>query len=133
MKTILIATIIQFILGALWYSPALFGKWWMQIMEATQYSKEELKAMQKQMAPFYVLQFLLTIIYTGALFFFFPYGEMFNWNQYIIAGIIWVGIIMPVQVSGVIWGNTKKKFWFKQIFVMASYQLVSIMIAAAIL
>jgi hypothetical protein len=64
---IIVASIAQFILGALWYSPLLFGKWWMQIMECTHLSKEELKKMQAKMTPFYGLQFLLTILFTWEL------------------------------------------------------------------
>lgn len=132
---ILFATLAQFVLGAVWYSPLMFGKWWMDIMEANSLSQEELKKMQKEMTPYYLLQFIITLVFTFVLsiFIHYLYIANTNFNPYTIAGLIWVGFILPMQISGVVWANTKKKFWAKQIFVMASFQLVGIMLAAFIL
>ncbi len=124
------ATVAQFILGGLWYSPLMFGKWWMQITEATHLSKEELQGLQKSMMPFYGLQFLLTLVTTFVLAAFIGYTNM---SAYAVAWWVWFGFIAPTQISTVVWGNTKKKFWMKQIFVMLSMQLVGIMLAALIL
>jgi hypothetical protein len=129
---ILVATILQFILGAVWYSPLMFGKWWMEIMEVAHIPKEELKKMQKEMTPFYLLQLVLTITSTTVLAMFLQ-GLPSLWNPYGIAFFVLLGFIVPTQVSGVVWANTKKKFWVKQIFVMVSMQLVGIMLATWIL
>jgi hypothetical protein len=129
---ILVATILQFILGAVWYSPLMFGKWWMEIMEVTHIGKEEIKKMQKEMAPFYVLQLILTFVYTTVLAMFL-YALPASWNSYGIAFFILLGFVIPTQISGVVWANTKKKFWVKQIFVMVSMQLVGIMLATWVL
>lgn len=133
--TIILATIVQFILGAVWYSPLMFGKWWMEIMECTHLSKEELEKLQKEMFPFYGLQFLLTLLSTYVLMMFVYYLGLANvgFHAYGVAGWIWLGFIFPTQVAGVIWANTKKKFWAKQIFIMGSYQIVALMITAYIL
>ncbi len=130
-----IAAIAQFILGALWYSPLMFGKWWMEIMEVTTIPKEEMQRMQKAMAPFYGLQLILTILFTLVLAMFIHYLQMANvgFHAYGVAGWIWLGFIVPTQVAGVVWANTKRKFWIKQIFVMTSYQLVGLMLAAFVL
>ncbi len=125
---VLIATVAQFILGALWYSPLMFGKWWVQIMEVTYLSKQELQKMQKGMLPFYGLQFLLTVFTTFNLAYFM--SMMNYYSPYHVAFWIWSAFIAPIQIQTVVWGNTKKKFWIKQIFVMLSFQLVSIMVAA---
>lgn len=132
---IVVASLAQFILGALWYSPLMFGKWWMEIMEATNLPVEQVKRMQKEMAPFYGVQFLLTIIFTFVLAMFVYYLKMANvgFHAYGVAGWIWIGFVFPTQIAGVVWANTKKKFWVKQIFVMAGYQLVGLMLAAFIL
>ncbi|OGZ45787.1 MAG: hypothetical protein A3C84_00755 [Candidatus Ryanbacteria bacterium RIFCSPHIGHO2_02_FULL_48_12] len=133
--TILGATIAQFVLGAVWYSPLMFGRWWMEIMEATNLSKEELQKMQKDMAPLYGLQFLLSLVFTFVLAMFIQYLQMagVGFHAYGVAGWVWLGFIVPTQIAGVVWANTKKKFWAKQIFVMVSYQLVGMMLAAFIL
>lgn len=129
------AIIVQFILGALWYSPLLFGKWWMQIMEVSHLSNEELQKMQKGMAPFYIVQIALTVVSTFVLAIFIQYLQMANvgFHAYGVAGWIWLGFIAPTQIASVIWANTKKQFWCKQIFIMTSNQLVGLMITAFIL
>jgi hypothetical protein len=125
------ATLAQFVLGALWYSPLMFGKWWMQFMECDTLPPEELKKMQKAMMPFYFLQLLLTLFTTISFANLVPYVPAFS--IYHIAFWIWIGFIFPLQISSVVWANTKRKFWLKQIFVMATNQLASIMLAAWIL
>lgn len=128
---VILATIAQFILGALWYSPLLFGKWWMEIMEMTKVSKEELKKLQQGMGPFYLLQLLLSFTATATLAYFSTLISDFN--IYYLALTLWLGFIIPTQISGVIWANTKKKYWLKQIFIMATNQLCSVLLAALIL
>ncbi len=125
------ATVAQFVLGAIWYSPLMFGKWWMQIMECTSLSKEELKKMQKEMSPFYLLQLLLTFFTTVSLANLMPFVT--GLSLYKLAFWIWFGFIVPVQIASVVWANTKRKFWLKQIFVMISMQLAGLMMAAWIL
>ena len=127
---IIVASIAQFILGALWYSPIIFGKWWMEIMEVNNISREKLQEMQKKMAPFYALQFFLTVFSTFALV---NLAAATSFSLYHVAFWIWISFIVPTQISTVLWGNTKKRFWAKQIFVMASYQIVGLMLAAWIL
>ncbi len=125
------AVVAQFILGAVWYSPLLFGKWWMQIMECTEMPPAELKKLQKEMAPFYGLQLLLTILTTLSLTTLMTLIPQFS--PYYTAFFVWLGFIVPTQIAGVIWANTERKFWLKQMFVMVSYSIVGLMLAAWIL
>lgn len=132
---ILIATVAQFILGAVWYSPLMFGNTWMQIMEVTQLSKDELQKMQKEMAPFYIVQIVLTVLFTFVLAMSIYYLKQANvgFHAYGVAGWVWLGFVAPTQISCVIWANTKRRFWFKQIAIMAGCQLVGLMMTAFIL
>ncbi len=127
---IIIATLAQFVLGGLWYSPLLFGKWWMEIMGVTHLGKEEMQKKQKEMGPFYLLQMFLTLVFTFALTIMLI---LMPFNPYTSALVLLVGFIIPTQISGVVWGNTPKKFWLKQIFVMVSYQFFGILLATFIL
>jgi hypothetical protein len=129
---VFIATVAQFILGAVWYSPLMFGKWWMQIMEKDKAPIEEIQKMQKEMAPFYGLQFVLAFVTTFMLAHYILYWAD-EASAYYVALMLLIGFIVPTQISGVVWANTKRKFWAKQIFVMVSYQFVGIMLAAWIL
>ncbi len=128
---ILVAAFVQFVIGGLWYSPLLFGKHWMKIMGVNHLPIEEIQKMQKEMGPFYVVQFALTILFTVALACTLTEAP----EDYGIptALKIWAGFIVPTQIAGVIWGNTKKAMWKCQILIMTSYQLVSIIVAAYIL
>lgn len=128
---IIIAAVVQFVLGALWYSPLLFGKVWMSIMEVSHYSKEELQKMQKSMMPFYGLQFLLTLwttFHLSRLSAVIPGLSIYN-----LALWLWLGFIVPIQIACVVWSSTKRKYWVKQISIMVSYQLVGILLAAFVL
>lgn len=128
--SILVASIAQFVLGAIWYSPLMFGKYWMQIMEFSG-TKEEMEKAQKEMIPFYLLQLLLTLIFTWELYQTLNSGT--SLNPYFLAFMMWFGYVMPTQVSAVIWSNTKKIFWKKQIFIMLGCSLVSMMLATFII
>lgn len=130
---ILVATVATFVLGALWYSPLMFGKLWMQIMEVTHLSKEELQKMQKEMTPFYLLQLVLTLITTFVLASNLSFNNLSGAAAYSYAFFMWLGYIAPVQIGTVLWGRTQKKFWIKQILVMVSYQLVAVLLSAWIL
>ncbi|MDB5204349.1 MAG: hypothetical protein JWP09_377 [Candidatus Taylorbacteria bacterium] len=127
---IIIATLAQFVLGALWYSPLMFGKWWMQIMGAENRTKEEMQKMQKEMVPFYLLQIFLTFVFTCALTIMLI---LMPFNPYTSALVLLIGFIIPTQIGGVIWGNTPKRLLAKQLFVMVSYQFFGIILATFIL
>lgn len=128
---VLIAALVSFVLGAVWHSPIMFGKWWAQIMGMDKLSKDELQKLQKDMGPFYGLQFILALVTMHAL------ANVLAWvpdmDPYTVALSLWAGFVVPIQIGSVIWGNTKKPFWAKQIFVMTMYQLVSILVAVTIL
>jgi hypothetical protein len=134
---VFVTAIIYFVLGAVWYSPLMFGKWWMEIMEhdPEKIGKAELEKMQKEMMPAYIAQFflaLLTItVLTHTIKFFMSMSSQFH--AFGVAGWIWLGFVFPIIISNVMWSQTKKKFWCKQIFVSATYQLVVFMIAAALI
>ncbi len=129
---VFVAALAQFVLGALWYSPLLFGKWWMQIMEKENMPMGEMKRMQKEMGPFYLLQFVLAFVSTFMLAHYILYWAD-EASAYFVALMLLIGFVIPTQISGVIWANTKKKFWLRQVFVMVSYQFVGMLLAAWIL
>jgi hypothetical protein len=130
---ILLAAVVQFVLGAVWYSPLLFGNVWMKIMNVDHYSKEELQKMQQSMMPFMALQFVLTLVTTFVLANNIAYAGLTGAAAYIYAGFMWFGYMMPVSVSSVIFGSTKRHFWLKQIGIMVGMQLVGILLATFIL
>lgn len=133
MAQIIIATVAQFILGMLWYSPLMFGKIWMSIMEVSHYSKEELQKMQKTMMPFMGVQFVLTFVTTWVLASNLTFSNITGSAAYVYALFMWFGYMMPVTVSSVIFGSTKRHNWLKQIWIMSGMQVIGILLAAFIL
>lgn len=125
---VLLMAVIAMIVGALWYSPLMFGNLWMKIMGADKYSKEEIAKMQKEMAPYYALQFGMSLLTMWVLYVITKWtgaGQGSVW----LAFFMWLGFVVPTQVSGVIWGSTPRKHWCNQIMIMMGAQLVIMLIA----
>lgn len=128
---IVIASVLQFICGAIWYS-ALFGKLWGQIHGFDKLSKEVQAAMMKSMGPMYAVQFIVTLVATTALSLLMAsVGDSFS--AYSLAALVWLGFVVPTQISAVIFGGTENKWMVKKIAVQAGASLVCIEVAAAVL
>lgn len=131
---VIVATVVQFVLGAIWYGP-LFGKAWMKIVGAENCTEEDMKKAQKQMAPFYLLQLIVTFVSTWILAMFIGYISTANvgLTAYCVAWLVWLGFLLPNVISGVIWSGTKRNLQFKQIAILGVFQLIAIMVSAWIL
>jgi len=127
---IILATVLQFIAGAIWYS-LLFGKQWGKIHGFDKLPKETQQKMAKAMGPFYGVQALLTLITSFVLAMFIAYQP--TWNAYAMAGFFWIGFVVPTQVSAVIFSNTERKFMFPKVAIQAGASIVCLEIAATIL
>lgn len=128
---ILVAAILQFVFGAVWYTP-VFGKVWGKIHGFDTYSKETQQEMMKGMVPLLGMQFVVTIVTTVVLAMFLA-GTTSPWSAYTFAGLCWLGFIVPTQVSAVLFGGTDPKWIVKKILIMAGAALGCMMIAAAVL
>lgn len=126
-----IATVLQFICGAIWYM-FIFGKTWGKIHGFDECTKEEQDVMRKGMGPFYVLQVVVTFVTTLVLALFVA-GLPLEWNIYGIAGFLWIGFVVPTQISAVIFGGTAPQWIFKKIGIMAGGSLICLMGAALVL
>jgi hypothetical protein len=128
---ILVASIAQFIIGAIWYMP-LFGGLWGRIHGFDIKSPEAQKEMQKGMMPLLAVQFIITVVMTFVLAI--VLGAMpASWNAYGMALHLWLGFIVPTQIGAVIFGGTEPKWVVKKIAVMAGAALVNILAATYIL
>ncbi len=113
---VLVATILQFIVGAVWYMP-IFGKAWGQIHGFNEHSPETQAQMQKEMMPLMVTQLIITIM-TTFVFAVLQGGFPANWNIFGLAGFFWIGFVVPTQIAAVIFGGTPKHFIVKKILIM---------------
>ncbi len=128
---VLVATVLQFIVGAVWYT-FIFGEAWGKIHGFEKYSKAEQEAMMKQMGPWYGLQFLITIVTTLALAAFIQ-NTTADWSAYMVAFVAWIGFVVPTQMSAVIFGGTEAKWMWKKMAIMAGGSLACLMTAAVVL
>src|SRR4051812_10168879 len=104
---VILATVVQFALGFVWYGP-LFSKLWGKIHGFDKLTKEVQQKMMKGMAPFYALQAFVTLI-TSFVFEIFIVYLPHDWNAYGLAFFFWLGFVLPAQVSAVIFGGTESK------------------------
>jgi len=128
---ILVATVLQFFCGFVWYGP-LFGKLWGKMHGFDKLPKEVQEKMMKGMAPFYILQLLVTVI-TTFVFALLLNGFPQEWNTFGLAGFFWFGFVVPTQVSAVIFGGTQPQWMLQKIAVMAGGSLLCLEVAAAVL
>ncbi len=128
---ILLASVLQFIFGAIWYMP-IFGKKWGEIHGFDKLSKETQDSMSKQMMPFLAVPFIAAIV-TTAVFALLLNGFPSNWNIYGLAFFFWLGFVVPTQVGAVVFGGTEGKWVVTKILIMAGGALGCLEIAAATL
>lgn len=112
---IIVATVVQFIVGAIWYMP-IFGKAWGEIHGFDKVAPEKQKEMYKQMMPMLVVQFVITLV-TSAVFGLFVASLPSNWNVYGLAGFYWLGFVVPTTISAVVFGGTEGKWVVKKILI----------------
>ncbi len=124
----LVATVVAFVVGGLWYSPLLFGKMWMKEMKAT--DADIKKAKEKGMAKEYALQFVGTFLTAYVFAHVLAYAEAVHVNEALQGAFwMWLGFIVPLQIAAIAW--TKKSWtWFA---IDGGHYLVSLLAMAVVL
>jgi hypothetical protein len=128
---VLLAAVGSMVVGFAWYSPSLFGKQWMKLMG---YTTEKLKKEQKEMGKWYSVSFVLSLITAYVLAHVMALSQNFYHNPGVMTGLMtafwsWFGFMMPVQMTGEIFGG---KNW-GLFAINTSYQLVSLLVMGIIL
>ena len=127
---VVIATIAMFAVGALWYM-VLFSKQWLKMHDMDKVTDKELKEMSAKMGPFYGLQLSMTIVSAFVLAYLMTLLP--NVSPLMLAFIVWVGFVLPADVSSVIFGGTKSKDMLPKIMIQAGEALVRLLLAAWII
>lgn len=129
---IIVSTVANFVLGALWYMP-LFGKAWAKEMKLDTSVKPEKSVMMKGMAFMVIGNFLFAFVFAHniAAWQFVPeipaMGNLVN--AFMAAMFTWVGFYVPGNLGATVWEN---KSW-KLVSIDAGYQLASLLLVAFIL
>ncbi|MFM2374515.1 MAG: hypothetical protein RLZZ234_510 [Candidatus Parcubacteria bacterium] len=125
------ASVAQFIIGGIWYMP-IFGRLWGEIHGHNLLSPEEQKKAEAGMAPYLALQFVVTVVTTVVLaMFLYAFGGM--WNPYGMAVFIWLGFVLPTQVSAVLFGGTKKEWMVTKIAIASGGSLMCLLAGVFVL
>ena len=125
---VIVATLVHYILGGLWYSPILFGNKFIQLINwsPAQLQQIESESHAKELAIGFVMSLLLVYI----LAHFVQYTKATS----ALGGIqtafwLWLGFVMSTQVATVIFEGRS----FGLFLINVAYQLVGCALAGAIL
>lgn len=127
---VIVATVAMFAVGGFWYMVP-FGKIWGVMHGFDTLSKKEQSEMQSKMGPYYGLQLLVTVVSATALAYFLAALPDVQW--YVIAFFLWLGFIVPTEVSAVIFGGTEGKWIVKKIAISIGGSLVCTLVGAGII
>ncbi|MEK6825408.1 MAG: DUF1761 domain-containing protein [Nanoarchaeota archaeon] len=125
---VLIAAVASMIIGAIWYSPAVFGKIW---MKGAHMSGSDIKKAKKQgMGKLYLIAFIGSLLFAYVLAHFVSYvNAATNADALELALWTWLGFVVPLLLGNTLW---KGESWGAYL-VNIVYQLVSISVMAVIL
>ena len=120
---VLVAAVAPILLGALWYSPALFARSWMRAVGRTE---DELQGM----GTGYVISAVAALLTSYALARIERWAEVDDiWNGALVGLLAWVGFVATVLAVTTYFGGRPAKLWL----INAGYQLVALVIMGGIL
>ena len=125
---VIVATLVHFILGGLWYSPLLFGNKFLQIIGWTPQQLEQLQA--KGSAKELIVAFVTSLVLVYILAHFVQYTKATN----ALAGIqtafwLWLGFIATTNIATVLFEQRPLGLYL----INVGYQLVACALAGLIL
>lgn len=128
---VLLAGVVSMALGFLWYSPMVLGKQW---MKEKGYTQESLKKAQATMGKLYGVSFVVSLITAYVLSHVMTLSQNFLQYSTLQTGLttafwMWLGFMMPVQLTATIFGSKK----WKLLGIDTGYQLVSLMAMAVVI
>lgn len=125
---VILATIVNIILGSLWYSPLLFGNIWIKLSKFTK--KDMAEAKKKGMGKTYFAALIFSFITSYVLAHFVEYTTARSIADGALLGFwLWLGFVVPMQAGMVLWEGKPVKLYFINIL----YYLVALMIMASII
>ena len=125
---ILVASLVSFAIGSLWYSPVLFGKEWMALTKISDKDINDTRA--RGVWKLYIVQFIFTLIMFCVIGFTIATANIDSSSDGGFVGFLaWLGFVVPMQVSGFLW----KRHSFKLVLIESINYLVTLVIGGAII
>lgn len=129
---ILVAGIVIFMLGGLWYSPVLFAKKWIALQNKTE-EQMRAEAAGANMPMMYASAFLtgLIIAWTMAMVFAHIANdiEMNAAHGALFGALLWLGFAATTSYATALFSGKPRQLWF----IDSAYNLVSFVLAGIIL
>jgi hypothetical protein len=125
---VIVAALVHYILGGLWYSPLLFGNKFLQIVPWTpeQKAQVEANAHVKEL----VIAFVMSLVLVYILAHFVQYTKAKSWRDGIETAFwLWLGFIVSTQLATVVFELRPLGLYLINI----GYQLVGCVLAGVIL
>ncbi|MBI1970369.1 DUF1761 domain-containing protein [Candidatus Woesearchaeota archaeon] len=125
---VLISAIVGYAIGAVWFSPALFGKAWMRLSNKSERDME--KAKQKGMGKVYAITFISTLVMAIVLAFLLSILGGDSLIEGAFTGfLLWLGFVATVQLSMVLWDGKP----FQLYAITTAHELVVLVVMGVIL
>ena len=126
---VIVATIVSFVIGGIWYARPVFGKAWMAALGKTE---ADMEAMRKQAPKGFVAGIVGAFISSFVLGIFLQYGRAASvglptsvLGGVVVGFLVWFGFLMTTGVSGAIFeGRSGKLLGINQGFALVSYLLM---------
>jgi hypothetical protein len=106
---VLVAAIVAVAIGAVWYSPYLFGKTWMKFSGI---NKTELKKIYKEKNKKYFIGLIISIVMAYVIAWLLKLTEAATVGEGLYLGfLIWIGFVATTRLNGVIWKHKPFKLY----------------------
>jgi Protein of unknown function (DUF1761) len=126
---VVLAGVINMVIGALWYSPYVIGKLWLRSMGKTE---EEIKKgfSGSAMGLVYVVNTIASLLFAYILAHIIKFASLNTFTQGANAGFwIWLGFVVTTVIPGYMYEGRPKILYF--LFII--YQLFSIVLMGGLL
>lgn len=126
--SVVVAAVVSFLVGWLWYSPVLFGGLWMKVSGITKatMTKAKKQSMALTMGTAFVAQLVIAWILS---IFILATGATGLVDALILSFWAWLGFVATIGLGGVLWeGKSLTYFWINTL-----HWLVALLIQGAII
>lgn len=126
--SIIVAAVVAYVIGALWYSPVLFGKEWMRLKGI---SEKDITAESKRgIWKLYIIQLITTVVLFCVLgFIVTATGSIIAGDGIFLAFLAWLGFSLMPAIGDMLWNKTP----FKLMLITQVCALVSWLLGGAII
>ena len=125
--TVLVAAILNMAVGALWYSPTLFGKAWMELVG---FKPEDAQKRMAGMQRAYSLTFVASFVMAYALARVLWYAKVTTVGGGVLIGLLaWIGFVATTQGANYVFEGKP----FRLFTINTGYSLVALVIMGALL